>query len=209
MDLTVAPVAPEVRVTTNQTLSLGDDRLVLAVDLNVDITRAGIFSLSFALPEGLEVEALSGAALSQWTEADEAGKRVITMHLNGRTIGTQTFALTLAGPAPHAQAEWTVPQVRDSRGDAAEGEILLVPEQGIRLRAVTRENVSQLDPQETGDARPRVLAFRLLQQDYKLTVAVEALEPWVTVQALQEVTMREGQTLDPAGAALPGGECAR
>jgi hypothetical protein len=34
-----------------------------------------------------------------------------------------------------------------------------------------------------------------LQQDYKLTVAVEALEPWVTVQALQEVTMREGQTL--------------
>ena len=26
-------------------------------------------------------------------------------------------------------------------------------------------------------------------------VAVEALQPWVTAQALQEVTMREGQTL--------------
>jgi hypothetical protein len=193
--LTVAPVAPEVRVTTNQTLSLGDDRLVLAVDLTVDITRAGIFSLSFALPEGLEVEALSGAELSQWTEGDEGGKRIITMHLAGRTIGTQTFALTLAGAAPHAQAEWSVPQVQIREATRQSGEILLAPEQGIRLRAVTRENVSQIDPQATGDARPRVLEFRLLEQDYKLTVAVEALEPWVTVQALDEVTMREGQTL--------------
>jgi hypothetical protein len=197
--LTVAPVEPEVRVTTNETLSLGDDRLVLAVDLTVEITRAGIFKLSFALPEGLEVEALSGAELSQWTEADEGGKRVITMHLNGRTIGTQTFALTLAGAAPHAQAEWTVPQVEIREATRQSGQILLVPEQGIRLRAVTRENVSQMDPQETGDVRPRVLAFRLLEQDYKLSVAVEALEPWVTVRALQEVTMREGQTLTRLG----------
>jgi hypothetical protein len=195
VDLTVAPVAPEVRVTTNQTLSLGDDRLVLAADLTVDITRAGIFSLSFALPEGLDVEALSGAELSQWTEAGEAGKRVITMHLAGRTLGTRNFALTLAGAAPHAQPEWNVPQVQIREATRQSGEILLVPEQGIRLRAVTRENVSQIDPRETGDTRPRVLAFRLLEQDYKLAVAVEALEPWVTVRALQEVTMREGQTL--------------
>jgi hypothetical protein len=195
VSLKVAPVAPEVRVSTNQTLSLGDDRLVLAVDLNVEITRAGIFKLSFVLPDGLEVEALSGAALSQWTEADEAGSRVITMQLTGRTIGTQTFALTLSGAAPHAQPEWTVPRLQIREATRQNGEILLVPEQGIRLRAVTRENVSQTDPAETGDAQPRSLAFRLLQQDYKLTVAVEALEPWVTVQALQEVTMREGQTL--------------
>lgn len=193
--LKVAPVAPEVRATTKQVLSLGDDRLVLAADLNVEITRAGIFSLSFALPDGLEVEALSGPALSQWTEADEGGKRVITMHLTGSTVGSQTFALTLAGAAPHAVPEWTVPRLRIREATRQSGEISLVPERGIRLRAVARENVSQLDPQATGDVRPGVVSFRLLQQDYKLTVAVEALEPWVTVQALQEVTMREGQTL--------------
>jgi hypothetical protein len=193
--LKVAPVAPEVRVTTNQTLSLGDDRVVLAVDLSVDITRAGIFKLSFALPEGLDVEALSGEALSQWTEADEGGSRVVTMQLTGRTIGTQAFSLTLSGPAPHAQPEWTVPRLQIREATRQSGQMLLVPEQGIRLRAVTRENVSQTDSQETDDTRPRSLAFLLLQQDYKLTVAIEALEPWVTVQALQEVTMREGQTL--------------
>ncbi len=193
--LTVAPVAPEVRVTTKQTLSLGDDRLLLAVDLDVNITRAGLFKLSFVLPPGLDVEALTGAALSQWTEADEGGQRVVTLQLAGRTIGEQTFALTLSGPAPHAQAEWTVPQVSIREATRQSGEMLLAPERGLRLRAVTRQNVSQFDPQAAGDERPGVIGFRLLQQDYKLTVAVEALEPWVTVEALQEVTMREGQTM--------------
>jgi hypothetical protein len=193
--MTVAPVAPEVRVTTKEVLSLGDDRLVFAVDLFVDITRAGVFKLSFVLPDGLDVEALTGPALSQWTESNEAGQRVITLQLNGRTIGEQNFSLTLSGAAPHAQPEWTVPKVLIREATRQSGDILLAPERGIRLRAVTRVNVSQIDPQAAGDERPGVIGFRLLQQDYTLTVAIEALEPWVTVEALQEVTMREGQTL--------------
>jgi hypothetical protein len=193
--LRVAPVAPEVRVTTRQVLSLGSDRLVLAVDLNVAITRVGLFKLGFALPEGLEVEALSGAALSHWTEANEGGRRIVTLHLNGRTIGEQTFALTLAGPAPAAQAGWAVPRVLLREATRQTGELQLVPEKGLRLQAMARTHVSQLDPRTTGNPRPGALAFRLLQEDWSLAVGIEALDAWVTVQALQEVTVREGQTL--------------
>ncbi|MBW8781884.1 MAG: hypothetical protein JF599_08355 [Verrucomicrobia bacterium] len=197
--LRVAPVAPEVRVASKQVVSLGDDRLVLATDLNVAITRVGLFKLSFNLPEGLEVEALSGAALSHWAESKEDGRRVITMHLNGRTIGDQSFALTLVGPAPAAQEGWTVPKVVVREATRQTGELQLVPEKGLRLRAMERTNVSQLDPRTAGNARPGALAFRLLQADWVLTVGIEALEPWVTVQALQEVTVREGQTLTRLG----------
>ena len=193
--LRVATVAPEVRVATKQVLSLGADRLVLATDLNVSITRVGLFKLSFTLPEGLEVEALSGPALSHWTEAEEGGKRIVTLHLNGRTIGEQVFALTLAGPAPTAQAGWEVPRVRVREATRQTGELQLVPERGLRLQAMERTHVSQLDPRTAGNPRPGALAFRLLQEDWSLVVGIEALEPWVTVQALQEVTAREGQTL--------------
>jgi hypothetical protein len=197
--LRVAPVAPEVRVASKQVVSLGDDRLVLATDLNVAITRVGLFKLSFNLPEGLEVEALSGAALSHWAESKEDGRRVITMHLNGRTIGDQSFALTLVGPAPAAQVGWTVPKVLVREATRQTGELQLVPEKGLRLRAMERTNISQLDPRTVGNTRPGALAFRLLQADWVLTVGIEALEPWVTVQALQEVTVREGQTLTRIG----------
>ncbi|HEY4990315.1 MAG TPA: hypothetical protein VII09_10935, partial [Opitutaceae bacterium] len=197
--LTVAAVAPEVRVVSREVLSLDDDRLVMAVDLSVSIARAGLFKLSFSLPDGLEIEALSGSALSQWTEASEGGRRIVTMHLNGRTLGEKTFALTLAGPAPHAQDAWAVPGVVVREAARQTGEALLVPGKGLRLRVADREKVTQIDPASAGGLQPGTLAFRLLQGDWSLHVGIEALDPWVTVQSLQEVTVREGQTLTRIG----------
>lgn len=199
VDLKIAPVAPEVRVASRQVLSLDDDRMVMAVDLNVAITRVGLFKLSFVLPEGLEVEALSGPALSHWTEGQEGKQRIITLHLNGRTLGDQAFALTLAGAAPHAQDAWLVPRVNVREATRQTGEALIVPGKGLRLRAVDREKVTQLDPRSVGGMQPGTLAFRLLQDDWVIRLGIEALEPWVTVQLLQEVTVREGQTLTRLG----------
>jgi len=199
VDLKIAAVAPEVRVASRQILSLDDDRMVMAVDLNVAITRVGLFKLSFVLPDGLEVEALSGAALSQWTEAQDGTRRVVTLHLNGRTIGEQAFALTLAGAAPRAQVGWAVPRFLLREATRQTGEVLIVPGKGLRLRAVDRERVTQVDPRSVGGLQPGTLAFHLLQEDWVLTVGIEALEPWVTVQSLQEMTVREGQTLTRIG----------
>jgi hypothetical protein len=195
VELRIAAVAPEVRVTGRQVLSLDDDRLVMAVDLAASITRVGLFKLSFVLPEGLEVEALSGAALSHWTEAQEGTQRIVTLHLNGRTIGEQKFTLALAGAAPHAQLAWSVPHLLVREATRQTGEVLIVPGKGLRLRAGDREKVTQLDPRQVGGLQPGALAFRLLQEDWLIRLSIEALDPWVTVQSLQETTVREGQTL--------------
>ncbi len=195
VELRIAAVAPEVRVTGRQVLSLDDDRLVMAMDLAAAITRVGLFKLSFVLPEGLEVEALSGAALSHWTEAQEGTQRIVTLHLNGRTIGEQKFTLALAGAAPHAQLAWSVPHLLIREATRQTGEVLIVPGKGLRLRAGDREKVTQLDPRQVGGLQPGALAFRLLQEDWLIRLNIEALDPWVTVQSLQETTVREGQTL--------------
>src|SRR5262249_48407489 len=68
LSLKASAVEPDVRVEAQATLSLGEDRNVLASTAVVDITRAGIFHLSFLLPDGFEVDSISGAALSHWTE---------------------------------------------------------------------------------------------------------------------------------------------
>lgn len=195
VELKIAPVAPEVRVSTRQLLTLDDDRMVMSADLHVAITRVGLFKLSFVLPEGLEIEALSGPALSHWTEATENNQRIVTLHLNGRTLGEQTFSLSLAGAAPGAQASWATPRILLREATRQTGEAVVVPGRGLRVRAVDREKVTQLDPRAVGALQPGSLAFRLLQEDWVLRLGIELLDPWVTVQALQEVTVREGQTL--------------
>lgn len=194
-ELKIAAVAPEVRVATRQILSLDDDRMVMAVNLNVSITRVGLFKLSFVLPEGFEIEALSGAALNQWTEAQDGNRRVVTLHLNGRTIGEQVFSLTLAGAAPGPQVAWAVPRFSLREATRQSGDLLIVPGKGLWLRATNRERVTQVEPRSVGGLQPGTLAFHLLQEDWILGLGIEALEPWVTVQSLQELTIREGQTL--------------
>jgi hypothetical protein len=194
LDLRVAPVDAEVRVVSKQVLSLGDERVVLGINFAVGISRAGLFQLSFPLPDGLEVESLTGDSLHHWAELSEGDQRQIILHLKGKTIGTQTFALTLSGTVPPDIGDWEIPRFELKEATRQIGELVVKPTTGIRLRTVTRQNISETDPRTMGGNAPGALAFRLLQRDWKLVLGIEKLDPWITGQVLHEITVREGQT---------------
>jgi hypothetical protein len=180
-------------VETQDTLSLGEDRTVLAANATVDITRAGIFRLSFVMPTGFDVESITGAALSHWSELKSDAGRVITLHLKGKTEGRQQFAISLAGPGVKATAAWGVPQVTLREASKQQGTLLIVPEQGMQLQATALEGLSQLDPQRAGIRQKGVLAFRVLQTPRELTLKIEQVAPWVQVTSLQHATVIEAQ----------------
>jgi hypothetical protein len=184
-------VEPDVRVETQDTLSLGEDRTVLAVNANVNITRAGIFRLSFLMPSGFDVESVSGSALSHWTELKTDAGRVITLHLNGKTEGQQQFAISLAGPGLRATNAWPVPQLVLREASKQRGTLLIVPEQGMRLQVASRDGITQLDPQKAGIRQKGVLAFRVLQTPWNLALTVEQVDPWIQVTSLQHATINE------------------
>lgn len=192
--LRVAAVEPEVRVISRQVLSLGDERVVLGINFATEITRAGLFQLSFPLPDGFEVETLTGDALHHWAELTEGDTRQIILHLNGKTIGTQKFSLTLSSTAATEIGDWVIPKFALNESSRQSGELVVQPTTGIRLRTVTRQNVSEADPRALGGQGQGALAFRLLQRDWNLVLGIEKLDPWVTGQVLHELTVREGQT---------------
>ena len=186
-------VEPDVRVETQDTLSLGEDRTLLASTASVVITRAGIFRLSFLMPAGFDVESISGAALSHWTEVKTEVGRIITLNLAGKTVGEQQFAISLSGPGVKATNGWDVPQIVLREASKQRGTLLIVPEQGMRLQVVTRDGVTQLDPQKSGIRQPGVLAFRILQTPWNLSLALEQVDPWIQVTGLQQATINEAQ----------------
>ena len=186
-------VEPDVRVESQDTLSLGEDRALLAVNATVEITRAGIFRLSFALPAGMDVESIAGKALSHWTELKTDAGRIITMHLRGRTEGQQQFAISLTGPGLKAAKAWAAPQLIFREASKQRGTFLVVPEQGMRLQVTTRDGVTQLDPQKSGIKQKGVLAFRVLQTPWNLALDIEQVDPWVQVTSLQHATVGEAQ----------------
>lgn len=193
--VSASAVEPDVRVEpqSQQTLSLGEDRTLLAANLAVEISRAGIFRLSFVLPANLDVESISGAALSHWTEAKTDTQRVITMHLNAKTLGQQQFSISLAGPGLKSATNWTVPKLSLREATKQAGALVIVPEQGIRGQVSTNEGLTQLDPQKSGIRQKGVLAFRLLQADWSLALDLEQVDPFVQVNSLQHVVIGEAQ----------------
>jgi len=204
--LRVAPVAPEIRSEIWQLVSLGEDRLLISTDVTVDITRAGLFRVELEIPAALEIESVTGPALGHWSErTEENTRRILTLHLTGRTLGSHNFAITLAGPAPAATsngAPWSVPRITVAETARETGVITVVPERGLQTRVATRRNLSQIDPRELAGAdraparaaaRPGALAWRMLQADWALDLAIDRLDPWVTASVFHEATLREGQ----------------
>lgn len=202
--LKVTAVAPELRAESWQLVSLGEDRLVVATDLAVTITRSGVFRLALDVPDGLEIESATGEGLSHWTENKTAGKRVVTFHLSGKTMGRRNFSLTLTGQPTGARKKWMVPRLSLRDASRETGVVVIVPERGLQVRAVDRKNVSQLDPRELAEgpkssvraaAKPGALAYRLLQGDWALGLSISRLDAWVTARVFHDTTIREGQVL--------------
>lgn len=191
--LKAAAVEPDVRVETQDTLSLGEDRALLASTATVTVTRAGIFRLSFVMPTGFDVESISGAALSHWTEMKSDAGRVITLNLTGKADGRLQFTLNLSGPGVKTASGWEVPKIIFREANKQRGTLLLAPEQGMRLQVAKREGVTQLDPQKSGIRQKGVLAFRVLETPWKLTLDIEQVDSWVQVMSLQHTTVNESQ----------------
>lgn len=202
--LKVTAVAPELRAETWQLVSLGEDRLVVSTDLSVMITRAGVFRLEAEVPEGLEIESATGAGLSHWTEGEQDGRRILTFHLTGKTVGRADFSVTLTGRPVVSAKDWQVPRVRLRGASRETGVLTVVPERGLQLLVTERSNISQLDPRELAGGkndtaraatRPGAMAYRLLQSDWKLGLTISRLDPWVTARVFHDATIREGQLL--------------
>ena len=193
VSLKASAVEPDIRVESQDTISFGEDRTVLAANTTVNISRAGIFRLSFVMPAGFDVESVSGSALSHWTESASGTNRVITLHLNGKTEGHPQFAISLAGPGVRATNNWAAPQLVLREAGKQTGTLLLVPEQGLRLQVVSSDGLSQLDPQKSGIKQKGVLAFRVLQIARSLGLNIEQINAWIQVSSLQHVSVGEAQ----------------
>ena len=115
------------------------------------------------------------------------------MNLRGKTDGRQQFVVSLSGPGVKAAHGWSVPQFVIREAGKQRGTLLIVPEQGMRLQAATRDGLTQLDPQKSGVRQKGVLEFRILQTPWTLALDVEQVEPWIQVTSLQHATVNEAQ----------------
>lgn len=193
LEFRAAAVEPDVRVETQQTVSISADRVVLAANATVNITRAGVFKLSFIVPLGLGVESISSSAMTHWTESRSNGLQIVTIHLKGKTEGQHAINATLSGGAVGTNTNWVLPQFAIREAVKQSGILIVAPEQGLRVQPVDREFVTQLDPQRSGISQKDALVFRVLQHPWRLVTSIEQVEPWVQCNVFEHAHISEAQ----------------
>lgn len=193
LTLSAETVAPHVAVTTSERLSIGEDRTLLATAVDAQISRAGVFHLSFVLPAGMNVDSVSGNQLSHWTEAADNGAKIVTLHLKQKRLGALRFDVTLSGSGISLSETWTAPKIALREADRQRGQLLIVPEQGVRLQPTTRDNVSPVDPRTRGVSANGTQAFDLLNRNWNLVFRIEQVAPWIEVSSLQDALFTEGK----------------
>lgn len=193
--LRVAPVPPEIRVSTQEALYVGNESLTLNVQFLAEITRAGVFQLSFPIPDGLEVETVSGPGevLGSWNEStDTDGQRRVVIHLRNKTMGQHQFVVAFAGAPPTDEGNWDVPRFQLTEASRQTGRLEVRTDPGIELKEGDKENVA---PANAAGGNPAPdLAFSLLLKDWVLSLDITRRAANVTGSVLHEVTVREGQT---------------
>lgn len=204
--LTFSEVKPNLRISSKDRIVLNQDKVAIEMDLTAEVSRADVFSLSFVLPEGLEVESVSGDALAYWSEAqDTADSRTVTLHLKKSLVGEETFRISLAGAFPVGAPTWTAPRIVFSGAQRQTGELYIYTEEDLRLRLRSRNNIVEVAPEELAEKSAEEVsdnvtpkpdedaefAFRYFGSKWNATFAVGSSESRVSATWIQRIAPLE------------------
>lgn len=188
-------VLPEIRVKENASLSISSERVVLSSVLDVNISKAGVFSLELQVPGQYEVESLSGTDVSHWDEltgTSETNGRTLVVHFAKKARGNRKLNLEVTRTEREIGETIAVPRISVKETLKHNGTLVVSAERGVRTTTIERKGISELNPRELGIRQSGVLAFRLLRPDWLVKLKTEVVDPLVRTEVLQKVEISEG-----------------
>ncbi|MBU4460732.1 MAG: hypothetical protein KJ579_09200 [Verrucomicrobia bacterium] len=185
-------VLPEVRVTEEAQVDVSDERVVLTSRLAVQISRAGLFSMKLAVPEGFDVDSLTGKDVSHWDEVRDGAARGVLVNFSRQVLGDTELNLVLSRAEKRVEPELRVPRLAVDTAAKHAGTLVVSGERGLRFVTAARDGVTEINPRDLGIQQPGCAAFRLLRPDWQVTLKTEVLQPVVKSDLVHRVDVSEG-----------------
>jgi len=192
VQVTVSAVSPEIRSEERGSFSLSDERLVYSSTLAVEVAKAGIFAIDIEVPDGYDVDSLACPELSHWDETTADGRRVVRAHLQKRLLGAAEVAIALSRAVSALPETVDVPRLVVAGAAKHHGELVVSAERGVRLSALDRDGVSEVEATQPGIREQGALVFRVLRQPWALRLRSEVMTPRINVEALHVAEVTEG-----------------
>ncbi len=196
LTINVSEIQPEVQAEVRTIYTLEEHELDVATEIHYSIRRAGIFQLRVAVPKELRRTNVQGRGIDDSSYDEE--KEILTVNLRSKvkgdyvlTLGTQT---TLDAPVKKV----SLPVIKTLGTRKERGFLAVVAKSSVRVKAIpdTMNGLdevgrSNLPPEMLRRAGTVALPFKYFSQPWELTLAVEAIQPRVSTEVFNLLTVGE------------------
>lgn len=215
--ISAARVESELRATEEARVDITDERVVLSSRLQIEIAKAGVFTVWLELPEGFDIDALSGDDVSHWDEVKDSlvvpplggiggtanvekippkggttNTRAVAVHFVRQAQGVRNLNVALSRQEKSRLDEIEVPRIAVRGALKHSGTLAVSTERGLRATTVKRDGATEVNPRDIGIQQQGYLGFRLLRPDWSLRLKVETAQAVVKSEVVQRVTVSEG-----------------
>ncbi|HWQ90245.1 MAG TPA: hypothetical protein VN673_01145, partial [Clostridia bacterium] len=201
-------VQPQIEATVLNQVRVDPESVRLSAQVAYTIKRAGVFGLRLGLPAGYRLDSVTGTNVSQWVERDEEGARTLEVTLKERTIGAYGLHIVLSRNFRAAPPSLLIEGVHPRGIEKLTGFIVLSTDHGLALKTQSLDALTEIPftdagllaaSRQAGITPSGALAYKFISPApdavpaWRLTVATEAVDPWVRAEIFNTITV--GETL--------------
>lgn len=155
----LSAVQPNLRIESTEDFFVNSDFVRAEIAFSASVSRAELFSISFRIPAGIDVDSIRGDLLSYWTRVPaEDGSARVTMYLKNALEGTQDFTVRLSGAFPQGAKEWELPSFVVENAKIQRGNVSVSVDEGLRLSPAS--SGSAMFAETSADGRSDTFRFR-------------------------------------------------
>ncbi len=192
--ISVSEIQPEVQAEVQSIYTLGERALEMETEIHYSIRRAGIFQLRVHIPRELRRSAVEGADIDD-TSYDEQ-KEVLTVNLRSQARCDYVLRLVTAKTLSASVEEVEMPIIETLGVRKESGFLAVVTATSVRVKPAENTvegldsvGVSDLPPSMLRRAGEVALAFRYFSPPWRLMLDVEPIEPRVTTELFNLLTI--------------------
>ncbi len=188
----VTAVEPELRIKENYLVSFEEERTILTSDLEIEIAKAGIFSVSIDIPNNFDIDKVTGKNVQHWDEVSEKNLHRILVHFDKSVIGSTDIHIELSMLDRKREKSMTIPKITVIGAQKHKGDLVITVERGTRMDIVSRQGLEIKTEGFAQGGDKSAHRFSIVRADWELKVGFDVISPWVQAEVLQIGKVTEG-----------------
>lgn len=188
LNVRIRRIEPRIEVSDRVTARMEESRFLVDHSLNLQVTKAGVYSVELTPQAGFVVANVIGEGVADYKLAD--GK--LRVNFSSRVLGARPLRIQLEQAQKEFPERVVLEPLRMSGAASETAEIGAGALFGLSVKTAELVGLREIPIDRLSQRTDELLAYQSDQQDWRLTLATEKLTPRVVADIFNLVTVGDG-----------------